>query len=497
MSKDESKAESLSGRLMQGAGLMVAMRWVMRFLGIINVGILARILTPEDFGLIAMAMVVAGLIDGLLNAGLDRAVLQRGLGTRDFYDTAWTIRLCQILLIAAAIAAVAGPAARYYDEPRVEMILWLSAFGSVFRSCESLGVVLLRQQLRFKREAAFQVCVQLIGVVATIVLALYLRSYMALVLGILAKEVAQMILSYIFAPYLPRLTLRAWRDLVSFSQWSLLFNMVGSLYARLSSLVVGRVADADAVGRLSVTFELALTPTSEIASPVMRTFFPGFVKLREDKERYRSAFLVAFAALALIGSAVCVGLALVADEFVTIVLGQKWLSVIPLVQVAAFVGLCRILEMFFIEQIFVFARIKAMTFLFAVLAVILGLALAPTYLRFQLEGVVLLILASAIASATATGVMAIRAAEVPFLPLLRCLVRPLLSAAAMTLGVLAFGAIAHLPVLLMFFAKAGLGAALFVGMAALLWHLDGRPHGFEARIAEKLGELRARLLPGS
>jgi lipopolysaccharide exporter len=274
---------------MQGAGLMVAMRWLMRFLGIINVGILARILAPEDFGLIAMAMVVAGLIDGLLNAGLDRAVLQRGHATREFHDTAWTIRLCQILLVAALIAALAGPAARYYGEPRVEMILWISALGSVFRSCESLGIVLLRQQLRFKREVAFQVCVQLIGVVATIAMALYLRSYMALVLGILVKEVAQMVLSYAFAPYAPRLTLRAWRDLVSFSQWSLALNVVVSIYARLSSLIVGRVADADAVGRLSVTFEVALTPTSEIASPIMRTFFPGFVKLREDKERYRSA----------------------------------------------------------------------------------------------------------------------------------------------------------------------------------------------------------------
>jgi lipopolysaccharide exporter len=187
----------------------------------------------------------------------------------------------------------------------------------------------------------------------------------------------------------------------------------------------------------------------------------------------------------------------VANEFVTIVLGEKWLSVIPLVQVAAFVGLFRILEMFFVEQIFVFARIKAMTFLFAILAVILGLLLAPTYQRFQLEGVVLLILASAIASATATGVMAVRAAEIPVLPLLRCLVRPLLSAVVMSLGVLAFGAVVELPIVIMFLAKAGLGAALFVGTAALLWHLDGRPHGFEARIAEKLGEVRARLLPGS
>jgi lipopolysaccharide exporter len=193
----------------------------------------------------------------------------------------------------------------------------------------------------------------------------------------------------------------------------------------------------------------------------------------------------------------CVGLALVADEFVTIVLGEKWLSVIPLVQVAAVVGLFRILEVFFIEQNFVFARIKAMTFLFAILAVILGLLLAPTYERFQLEGVVLLILASSITSSTATGVMAARAAEIPALPLLRCLVRPLLSAAVMSIGVLALGAFVALPVLLMFVAKAAVGAALFVATAALLWHLDGRPHGFEARIAEKLGEVRARLLPGS
>jgi lipopolysaccharide exporter len=482
MSNDVAKAGPLSGRLMQGAGLMVAMRWAMRVLGIVNVGILARILTPEDFGLIAMSMVVAGLIEGFLNAGLDRAVLQRGHGTPDFYDTAWTIRLCQILLIAAAIAAVAGPAARYYDEPRVEMILWIISLATAIGAFESLGIVLLRQQLRFKREAAFQVCAQLIGVLATIALTLYMRTYLAPVLGLLVKQVAQLILSYAFAPYAPRFTFRAWRDLISFSQWLLIFNMVGNLYGRLANLIIGRLADADAVGKLSVTFELAMTPTSEIAAPIMRTFFPGFVKLRDDKERYRSAFLVAFAALALIGSAMCVGLALVASEFVRIVLGEKWVSMIPLVQIAAFAGLSRILETFFVEQLFVFARIKAMTLLYAVLTVIAALLFPPTYLHFQLEGVAVLILLSWASSATATGIMAAREAQIPVTALLRCLVRPLLSAAVMSAGVVAFGAMVELPVLLMFLLKAGIGAVLFIATAALLWHLDGRPQGFEARI---------------
>jgi hypothetical protein len=124
-----------------------------------------------------------------------------------------------------------------------------------------------------------------------------------------------------------------------------------------------------------------------------------------------------------------------------------------------------------------------------------GLLLSPIYLRFQLEGVVILVLASSITSSIATGVMAVRAAGIPVLPL--PLPRPPSSRGVMSLGVLAFDAAADLPVLIMFLAKAGLGAALFVGTAAMLWRLDGRPHGFEARIAEKLGALRARLLPRS
>jgi lipopolysaccharide exporter len=496
MSNDIAKAGPLSGRLMQGAGLMVTMRWAMRVLGIVNVGILARILTPEDFGLIAMSMVVAGLVEGFLNAGLDRAILQRGHGTQDFYDTAWTIRLCQMLLIAAFIAAAAGPTAIYYNEPRVEKILWIISLATVVGGFESLGIILLRQQLRFKREAAFQVCAQLIGVAATIALTMYMQSYLAPVLGLLVKQVAQLILSYAFAPYAPRFTLRAWRELVSFSQWLLIFNMVSNVYGRLANLIIGRLADADAVGRLSVTFELAMTPTSEIASPIMRTFFPGFVKLRDDIERYRSAFLVAFAALALIGAAMCVGLALVAAEFVRIVLGEKWLSVIPLVQIAAFAGLSRIMETFFVEQLFVFARIKAITLLYAILTFIAAALFPPVYRSFQLEGVTIFILACWISSAVATGVMSAREAGIPVVALLRCLVRPLLSAAVMSAGVLTVGTLIALPVMLTFLLKIAVGAVLFVGTAALLWHLDERPQGFEAQILEKLRVLHRRYVPG-
>ncbi len=487
-----SRAGSLSSTLLHGAGLMVAMRWFMRVLGLVNIAILARILAPDDFGLVAMAMVAVGIADGLLNVGVDRAVLQRGHGDGAFFGTAWTIRLCQSTLIAIVTLALSPVAVAYYGDGRIGTILAIVAAGVFARGFESIGVVLLRQQLRFSREFAFHVAIQLLSVPATILLALELRSYLALALGMLFRDVAQTLLSYALAPYRPQLTLRRWRDLWSISQWNLVLGIISAIHGRIAVLILGKVATPDLVGRFTLSVELALTPTSEIASPIMRAFFPGFVKLRDEPERLRAALLVAFEAILMIGAAVCLGLAIVAQELVVLALGPRWSAVGPLVQVFALGAAFRVAEIFLVEQLFVVGRVKQIVAVFAATTLVFAAGTLPAFKAFGLVGVAGLF---AITQAVGTLVftrLAAAAIQIPFTTLLRCAIRPAVAGIGMILAIqpLAFW---PLPVVAMFAAKIVCGATVFLAIAFLTWRLQGSPPGLERKVMESAGTILRRL----
>ena len=111
--------DSLRNVMMQGSAWMVAMRWVMGGIGLISMVILARLLEPKDFGLIAMSMLFIGLLNILTSFGADMALIQRRDPTREHFDAAWTVRLLQTIGVAICVVIIAPFVADYFDESRV------------------------------------------------------------------------------------------------------------------------------------------------------------------------------------------------------------------------------------------------------------------------------------------------------------------------------------------------------------------------------------------
>ncbi|HLU91173.1 MAG TPA: oligosaccharide flippase family protein, partial [Pedomonas sp.] len=110
----QSKTAPMAGRLMVGGAWMVATRWVLRLLGLVNVVVLARLLTPGDFGIVAMAMAFVAIADAIMNLGAESAVIQMGEKGRKYYNAAWTLRIVQNLGLAAIISGLAFLAPAYY-----------------------------------------------------------------------------------------------------------------------------------------------------------------------------------------------------------------------------------------------------------------------------------------------------------------------------------------------------------------------------------------------
>ena len=324
--------------LAHGSAWMVGLRWAMRGLGLLSTFILARLLTPADFGLVAMAMLVVGLVEVFGQAGQQLALIRIPDPVRADYDAAWTLGILIGFSVALVLWAISPLAALYFHEPRAGWLIRLLALRPFLTSLDNIGVVAFRKELRFGREFGFQLAQRLAQIAVTIGCAVWLRDERALVAGLIGGPAIGIVLSYALHPYRPLLSLARVRGLLAFSGWMLLVNVAQYVHDKADEFVVGGVASAGAMGRYSVAADAATAPTIEVVLPATRALFPVFARLGDDRAAVRAAYLDVFSAATLISVATGLGMALVAGDFVRVALGEQWIAAIPLVRLLAIAG---------------------------------------------------------------------------------------------------------------------------------------------------------------
>ncbi|WP_299614807.1 lipopolysaccharide biosynthesis protein [Pelagibius sp.] len=325
-----------------GAAWMIGLRVADRCIGFASTIVLARLLVPADFGLIALAMVVVAAIDVLGEFGFDLVLIQNQKAERSHYDTAWTLGLLRGLISAALIALAAAPIADLYGDPRLADIIFILALLPLLEGFHNIGVVEFRKQLTFNKEFRFRILPRLSGTVVTIVLALLWRDYWALVVGTLVGAALRLILSYVMQPYRPRLSFAAWREIMNFSKWILATSVVGFVNNRADTFAVGKFLDVATLGLFSLASQIAALTTSELMAPIVRALFPGYAKLSHDQALLKKAFVDTYAILVLVAVPVACGIGVTAELFVPILLGSKWLGAIPLIELLVVFGALRV-----------------------------------------------------------------------------------------------------------------------------------------------------------
>lgn len=246
--RDVAKSVSIA----RGATFAVAARWIDRLIGLASTVILARLLVPEDFGIIAIASLAIGLADTLLDLGVNVALIQNREPTQSHYDTGWTLRLAQTFLSTMLLIAAAPYIADYFHDERLRQVIRVLAFVLLLSGMENIGIVAFQHHMQFGAELRFLFLRRIAGFGTTVVAALLLRSYWALVAGTLVGRAVGVGLSYWVHPMRPRLSLVGIREIIVVSQWMLVRNTGVFLYANLHKMMVGRGASGSTMGAYSL-----------------------------------------------------------------------------------------------------------------------------------------------------------------------------------------------------------------------------------------------------
>lgn len=479
---------SLGTRIAAGAAWMVIFRLLDRSIGIVSIAILARLLLPADFGLVAMASAIIAIIELLSAFNFDMALIQNQQTTRAHYDTAWTLNVAMAGACALLVAAAAFPAAAFYGDQRLgSIMLWLS-LATWIRGFENVGVVAFRKELKLFREFQLLLTKRIVTFLVTVSIALAVRSYWALVLGILAGSVSGVGLSYLFHPFRPRFALTARSELLHFSKWRVFDNILNTMATRAVDIIIGRSLGPGPLGLFGLAYEISYLPSSELSAPINRAVFPAYAKVASDQARLREQFLDVLGLTALLTAPVAFGITAIAPLLVPLLLGDAWREAVPLMRILAVAGLLVSLRT---NVGYVFLALGRSRLLVVMTAARFGVtvpALVFGTLYFGTEGAAWTILGTSVAILPITHFFMHRVLGIRWTEHGGVLWRPAVGAIGMALAVSEFlawteqGFAASHAVLALASAVA-LGIVAYVLFTSVLWAASGFPQSAEARIS--------------
>ena len=332
----------LKGRTISGAFITIASQGTQFLLNLASIMVMARLLTPRDFGLYAMVTTITGFLFMFQDAGLSTATVQREEITHAQVSNLFWVNVGVGGITSLIVAALAPVVAWFYHEPRLVGITLVLSSSFLLASLAVQHIALLNRQMRFAVIAVIYIVAALTGYLTGAGMALLGYGYWALVGASVTQGAVQLVLAWLISgwrPGLPSRNTQTWH-MLTFGANITAGSLIYSLARGTDNLLIGRFFGAAAVGLYSRASILLLRPLQQFTMPINAVLIPALSRLQAQPDRYRRTFLRVYEALAMI-SFLCTGLLLALARPVTlVVLGPKWEQAAPIFAGFSIASLC-------------------------------------------------------------------------------------------------------------------------------------------------------------
>src|SRR5579885_1293020 len=319
-------------RIAQGTALIGCINVVRLFVQFFSIPVLARLLTPADYGLAAMAMPVVLLLMMIADAGIGKSLVSKGAAEGPAWHTCFWLSVGLGSVVSMGVALLATLVGLLLNEPALAPVLMALAAVVPLQTCTIVPGAALQKDARFGTIAAAEIAALGAGIGAAVICAVAGRGVWALVGQQLVFYAVRLTLTLTLSPYRPRLVFHlgdAWEHVI-FGRNLLGVNLISSASRSLENLVIGRVYGPAPVGVYSMAFQFARLPFMLVTGPLQYALYPHVASLRDDKAKLAPLFLLLTRVLASV-VVPAVGLAAVASEPVFhLLLSKKWGQAAPL-----------------------------------------------------------------------------------------------------------------------------------------------------------------------
>ena len=334
----------VGSQIVKGTIWTVLMRLSIRLLGVISIIILARVLVPEDYGLVAKAVLFSGFLELITQFGFSLVLIKNQNSNKQDYDTVWTLSLIRAIGLATILICSAPYIAVYFDEPRIENLIYCYALASAISGLNNVGIIDFQKHMQFDKDFTFNLLKKLSSFVTTLTIAFIWKSYWAFPVGVLVGAIVALLSSFIMSNYRPSFSLASFGLVFNFSKWMFFYESISAISTKLDGFLLSKLSSAEELGLYTISYEVAGIPSTEVAMPVARAALPGLAKLNETPKEFRAMYEMILVSVLMIAIPAATGLSLLAEDITHVVLGSKWAAAAPLISILAFFGIARVVS---------------------------------------------------------------------------------------------------------------------------------------------------------
>jgi PST family polysaccharide transporter len=322
----------LGARAARGGAVTITTQATRFFITIAATSVMARLLTPQDYGLIGMVAVVMGFVSIYKDLGLTSATIQKKEITSDQISTLFWINVALSIGITLVTVLIAPLVAWFYGEPRLTLITIFTAFGFLLSGLTIQHEALLRRQMRYSALSLIGLSAMIVGYAVGIFMALNGFSYWALVGSQLAVTLATATMTLTACRWRP-----GWpqkntgvRSMIRFGGNLTGYSTLNFVSRSIDNLLIGRVWGAQQLGLYSRAYQLMMLPIDQINEPITSVAVPSLSRMTESPENYRRAYQRMLEKIAMLTMPAVVLMIATSDWIVAIVLGPQWSPVAKL-----------------------------------------------------------------------------------------------------------------------------------------------------------------------
>ncbi|MBU1084793.1 MAG: lipopolysaccharide biosynthesis protein [Candidatus Beckwithbacteria bacterium] len=353
-----------------------------------RIAILARVLSPVQFGIFGIASIVLALLEVLSETGINVFLIQEKSNIKTHLNTAWVVSIVRGILISLILIIVSKPLANFFSSPDAYPILILISLVPFIKGFINPALVTFQKELEFKKDVLFRSSVFLVGTIVTVSLALITRSTSSLIWGLIAGSVLEVVLSHLFISPTPRFNFDfdKIKKVVHRGKWMTLTGTFNYFFHQGDDMVVGKLLGDSSLGYYQVAYKISTLPITEVCDIFGRVSFPIYTKIREDKKRLRQAFFKTLAVIA--GLTIPFGLILFlfASPIIKILLGDQWLVITPLLKVLSIFGIVRAISGSSSSLLLALKKQRAVSIVTLVSLIGMALSVIPLTLTYGLIG---------------------------------------------------------------------------------------------------------------
>lgn len=330
----------LASKSARGGTITLVSQGVLFVLTFFRIVILARLLTPEDFGIVGMVAVTVGFAAIFKDAGLSIATIQKDNVTLEQISNLFWINLLVSLFLAIVICAIAPLVATFYERPELTEVTAAFSFSFFIQGITVQHDALLHRNMRFMALGLTNVASSCIALLVAITLALYGWNYWALIVSMITFSLISLLITFFFCPWIPGKPRKQTelRSIIRFGSHITVFNFFNYFSRNGDDILIGKFIDADALGLYANAYRIVQLPIQFLRGPITKVTIPACSRIHENNQQIRSYARKYSFILAFFGMPLMMLVFLLSKDAIVLVLGEPWLPMDPMLKLFALVG---------------------------------------------------------------------------------------------------------------------------------------------------------------